>query len=276
MAASLAGLWLRAFADAAAARHYLPALLAGLAIALSLTVAAAVEYAGNRTKMSLSDRTQYLLNRRLLEIIGRSPTLAIHQTPAHLRELELLQLESWEFAQAVPALIEAITIAVQVAVTVALLASISPLMLIMPLFGLPALALSRQTAGLFNLGNELAAEPSRRAEMLYYLAANSSAAAELRLFRQLDEPTAAIDAEAEHELFARWTKATRASRQRTGALTVLVSHRLATVRTADLILVLQDGRICEQGSHSDLMDFGGRYAALFDLQARAYRYGPTG
>ncbi len=575
VAASLAGLWLRAFADAAAARHYLPALLAGLAIALSLTIAAAVEYAGNRTRMSLSDRTQYLLNRRLLEIIGRSPTLAIHQTPAHLRELELLQLESWEFAQAVPALIEAITIAVQVVVTVALLASISPLMLILPLFGLPALALSRQTAGLFNLGNELAAEPSRRAEMLYYLAANSSAAAELRLFRLqaelmrrfgaehaairgihvglavrgqllrllgrsaflagylgalalvtylaarrqvsigtvamtavlagqvlilltgsaehaqwlrrtlttaarqlyleqvaavpvaerqtadapvvhlpaskppvvlrdgirleavsyrypgrvepairdltawlpaaatvalvgdngagkstlvgllaglcrpdsgqiqidgtnladldpeawrlrisagfqdharfeftiqravglgllprlddqravsaalhdaaaadvarsapaglrtqlgagwpggvdlsggqwqklaigrammrpepllllLDEPTAAIDAEAEHELFARWTRATRASRQRTGAITVLVSHRLATVRTADLILVLQDGRICEQGSHSDLMDSGGRYAALFDLQARAYRYGPTG
>jgi ATP-binding cassette, subfamily B, bacterial len=87
----------------------------------------------------------------------------------------------------------------------------------------------------------------------------------------LDEPTAAIDAETEHELFARWTRATRHARQRTGAITVLVSHRLATVRMADLILVLRDGGICEHGTHEELIAAGGWYAELFELQARAYR-----
>jgi ATP-binding cassette, subfamily B, bacterial len=52
---------------------------------------------------------------------------------------------------------------------------------------------------------------------------------------------------------------------------VLVSHRLATVRMADLIIVLHDGRISEAGSHAQLIAKGGRYAALFELQARGYR-----
>ena len=87
----------------------------------------------------------------------------------------------------------------------------------------------------------------------------------------LDEPTAAIDAETEHELFARWTEAASATRRRSGAITVLVSHRFSTVRMADLILVLRDGGICERGSHAELMAAGGVYAELFELQARAYR-----
>jgi ATP-binding cassette subfamily B protein len=87
----------------------------------------------------------------------------------------------------------------------------------------------------------------------------------------LDEPTAAIDAETEHQLFARWTAAARGLRRRSGAVTVLVSHRFSTVRMADLILVLRDGDICERGSHAELMAAGGLYAELFELQARAYR-----
>jgi ATP-binding cassette subfamily B protein len=87
----------------------------------------------------------------------------------------------------------------------------------------------------------------------------------------LDEPTAAIDAETEHRLFARWTAAARDVRQRAGAITVLVSHRFSTVRMADLILVLRDGGICERGSHAELMAAGGLYAELFEIQARAYR-----
>ena len=532
--------------------------------------------------MTLGDRTQHLLSSRLLDLVGHSPTLAIHQTPAHLRELELLQAESWEFGQAVPTVIETITIGVRIVVAVVLLASITPLLLLLMLFAVPTLLLSGRTAGLFSLGNERAAEPSRRAQMLYELAASRSAAAELRLFRLrgellqrfaaehqqirqihvqlsvraqgfrligrtvllggylgaivlvvylasraevsigdvamtavlagqvltlvtgsaelfqwlprtltasarylylervaerpatrptvsgpappaepaqnasvrpvppavpavpaaltrgirldavsygypgrgeetlsevnvllpagatvaivgdngagkttlvgllaglhrptagrilvddtelavldpqdwrervsagvqdharfefsiqrsvglgllsrlddpaaataaldragavdvaeqapaglatqlgpswpggvdlsggqwqklaigrammrtdpllllLDEPTAAIDAETEHELFARWTEAASATRRRTGAITVLVSHRFSTVRMADLILVLRDGGICERGSHAELMAAGGVYAELFELQARAYR-----
>jgi ATP-binding cassette subfamily B protein len=87
----------------------------------------------------------------------------------------------------------------------------------------------------------------------------------------LDEPTAAIDAQSEHELFARWTLAAGQLRERSGAITVLVSHRFSTVRMADLILVLHDGGITEHGSHDELMSAGGLYAELFELQARAYR-----
>jgi ATP-binding cassette, subfamily B, bacterial len=571
-AASLLAFWLRLFTDAAVGHQHRATVAAALAIAISISAIAASSYAGNRTQMTLGDRTQYLLNSRLLEIVGGAPTLAIHQTPAHLRELELLQAESREFSQAVPSVIEAITTGVRILITIALLVSITPLLLLLPLCGLPMLLLSPQTAGLFSRGNELAAEPSRRAAMLYELAASRSAAAELRLFRLgpellrrfeaehrrirqihvglglraqgyrlagrtaflagylgaivlvvylagrgevsigdvamtavlagqvltlvlgsaelaeslqrtltaaarylylervaqepargaatrgsavlptapgantvpaaltegirleavsyrypgraeptlrdvsitlpagstvaivgdngagkttlvsllaglcrptagrilvdetdladiephdwrqrisagfqdharfefsiqravglgllrdlddaaaasaaldraaaadvsehapaglatqlgpswpngvdlsggqwqklaigrammrsdlllllLDEPTAAIDAETEHRLFARWTAAAREVRQRAGAITVLVSHRFSTVRMADLILVLRDGGICERGSHAELMAAGGLYAELFEIQARAYR-----
>jgi ATP-binding cassette, subfamily B, bacterial len=565
---SLLGLWLKLFVDSVTGgrngRAAAGALEAGLAIALSITVVAAAESADSQVRIALLDRTKHLLDRRLLELVGATPTLVIQETPRHLRQLELLQAESWEFGAAVPAVLNSATTLVRILITLVLLASVSPLLLALPVFGLPIVVLSRYTAGLFSTGNELAAEPSRRAEMLYYLAASRPAAKELRLLRLpaelqrrfaaeheeirrihvrlnargilvrlagrvlflggylgaivlvvhqavagtastgdvamtavlagqvltlvtgsaeeaqtllrtltaaarylyleqvtqaeaprpaarpavaavparlasgirlegvsytypgrttptlqdvtadlpagatvalvgdngagkttlvkllaglcradagrilvdgidlarldvaewrlrlsagfqdhakfefslqralglghlrdlddpdaarraleragapdlpgalpaglatqlgtawpggtdlsggqwqrlaigrammraepllllLDEPTAAIDAQAEHDLFIRWTNAARQLRERSGAITVLVSHRFSTVRMADLILVLQDGRICERGSHDELIAAGGLYAELFELQARAYR-----
>jgi ATP-binding cassette, subfamily B, bacterial len=87
----------------------------------------------------------------------------------------------------------------------------------------------------------------------------------------LDEPTAALDAESEHGLFESWTRAARELRAATGAITLLVSHRFSTVRMADLIVVLDGGRIVETGSHAELMARNGLYAELFEIQARAYR-----
>ncbi len=87
----------------------------------------------------------------------------------------------------------------------------------------------------------------------------------------LDEPTAALDPAAEHTLFEQFAAAAKVAAARTGGVTVLVSHRFSTVRMADLIVVLEDGRITETGAHEDLVGAGGRYAELFDLQARAYR-----
>jgi ATP-binding cassette subfamily B protein len=87
----------------------------------------------------------------------------------------------------------------------------------------------------------------------------------------LDEPTAALDADTEHRLFERWTAAAHQLRQATGAVTVLVSHRFSTVRMADLIVVLDRGRVIEVGSHAGLMAQGGLYAELFELQAQSYR-----
>lgn len=81
----------------------------------------------------------------------------------------------------------------------------------------------------------------------------------------LDEPTAALDARAEHQVFQRFTELTA------GKMAVLISHRFSTVRMADRILVLDDGRVIEDGSHEQLVGRGGRYAELFNLQAAGYR-----
>jgi ATP-binding cassette, subfamily B, bacterial len=81
----------------------------------------------------------------------------------------------------------------------------------------------------------------------------------------LDEPTASLDAKSEHEVFERFAELTR------GRMAMLISHRFSTVRMADRILVLQGGRIAEEGPHDQLMQNGGRYAEMFELQAASYR-----
>jgi ATP-binding cassette subfamily B protein len=81
----------------------------------------------------------------------------------------------------------------------------------------------------------------------------------------LDEPTAAMDARAEAEIFEHFRSLARER------ITILISHRFSTVRMADRIAVLDQGRIIEQGSHEELMALGGHYAHLFALQARGYR-----
>jgi ATP-binding cassette, subfamily B, bacterial len=80
----------------------------------------------------------------------------------------------------------------------------------------------------------------------------------------LDEPTAALDAEAEHAVFERFKQL---SAERT---TIIISHRFPTVRMADRILVLEDGRITEDGTHSQLVAANGTYAKLYRLQAEGY------
>jgi ATP-binding cassette subfamily B protein len=87
----------------------------------------------------------------------------------------------------------------------------------------------------------------------------------------LDEPSASLDAPTEARLFERYAAAARDLASAHGTITVLVSHRFSTVRAADLIVVLQDGRVLEHGSHPELLAAGGTYAELFELQARAYR-----
>ncbi|HEU5271873.1 MAG TPA: ABC transporter ATP-binding protein [Jatrophihabitans sp.] len=87
----------------------------------------------------------------------------------------------------------------------------------------------------------------------------------------LDEPTSALDPEAEHRLFEQYAEQARQIRRSAGAITLIVSHRFSTVRMADLIVVVQDGRILETGDHAALMRNGGLYAELFGLQAGAYR-----
>jgi len=87
----------------------------------------------------------------------------------------------------------------------------------------------------------------------------------------LDEPTSALDPEAEHRLFERYGEQAKQVAKSTGGITLFVSHRFSTVRMADLIVVVRDGRVVETGDHDTLMRDGGTYSELFALQARAYR-----
>jgi ATP-binding cassette, subfamily B, bacterial len=81
----------------------------------------------------------------------------------------------------------------------------------------------------------------------------------------LDEPTAALDARSEHEVFERFAELTQ------GKMALLISHRFSTVKMADRIVVLEKGQIAEEGRHEQLMARGGRYAAMFEMQASSYR-----
>jgi ATP-binding cassette subfamily B protein len=81
----------------------------------------------------------------------------------------------------------------------------------------------------------------------------------------LDEPTAQLDARAEAELYDSFLKLTE------GLTTVLISHRFSTVRRADRIVVLEGGKVAEDGGHEDLVARGGTYARLFRTQASRYR-----
>lgn len=80
----------------------------------------------------------------------------------------------------------------------------------------------------------------------------------------LDEPTAQLDVRGEAEIYEKLLDATR------GCTTVLISHRFSTVRRADLICVLEDGKVIELGSHDELMARGGRYCTMFELQASRF------
>lgn len=81
----------------------------------------------------------------------------------------------------------------------------------------------------------------------------------------LDEPTSAIDAQAEFDIFNHFRTVTQ------NQMVFLISHRFSTVRMADKIVVIENGKLIEQGTHEELLQMGGHYAKLFDLQAAGYR-----
>lgn len=111
---------------------------------------------------------------------------------------------------------------------------------------------------MFDDGQELSLGQWQRVALARALFAQSQ-------FLILDEPSSALDPQAEFELFEDF----RACIGDRGAL--VISHRLSTVRLADYTYVLENGRIAEAGTHDDLVQLGGRYAELFEMQGRRYR-----
>jgi ATP-binding cassette, subfamily B, bacterial len=129
---------------------------------------------------------------------------------------------------------------------------------------LPA-GLHTRVGGRFTGGHELSGGQWQR------LALARGLMREGPLLVALDEPTASLDAPTEAALFERYADAARDLAAAQGTITLLVSHRFSTARSADLIVVLEHGRVVEHGSHADLLAAEGTYAELFELQARAYR-----
>ena len=86
----------------------------------------------------------------------------------------------------------------------------------------------------------------------------------------LDEPTAALDPIAEADMYSKYDEMTR------GRSSVYISHRLASTRFCDRILLVEGGRIAEEGSHSQLLSLGGRYAQLYEVQSKYYKEGTDG
>jgi ATP-binding cassette subfamily B protein len=80
----------------------------------------------------------------------------------------------------------------------------------------------------------------------------------------LDEPTAALDPRSEYEVYRRFVELSQ------GKTTLLITHRLASVRMADRILVLRAGRLIEEGTHEELLQRAGEYATLWDMQVKQY------
>ncbi|MBX3012621.1 MAG: ABC transporter ATP-binding protein [Caldilineaceae bacterium] len=185
LAQALYAFWLKLLVDGLQAPGQGWVTLAMVGIAASIAGSTFLAYAGNRVRQVLAERAHHLIERRLIELVGRTPTLTIHETPEHLTQLELLD-DAWEFGQVIPSLIDLFTTAVRIVTTALLLFNVHPLLLLLPLFGVPALLLSGKTSGLFDRGNELAAEPSRRATYLFDLATTAEAAKEVRLFRLRD------------------------------------------------------------------------------------------
>jgi len=81
----------------------------------------------------------------------------------------------------------------------------------------------------------------------------------------LDEPTAALDPIAENNLYLQYRKLTQ------NKTSVYISHRFASTRFCDRIVLLEDGVICESGTHDELMQHNGRYAELFNVQSKYYK-----
>ena len=86
-------------------------------------------------------------------------------------------------------------------------------------------------------------------------------------FVVLDEPTAALDPIAEADMYCKYNDMTA------GRSSVYISHRLASTRFCDRILLIEDGRLAEEGTHESLLALGGRYAELFNIQSKYYREG---
>ncbi len=184
---SLFALWLKLLIDGLHQADSGSLTVGAAGLSASIAGVTALSYAANRVQATLRDRAQHLVRLRTLDLMGKTPTLEIHENPEHLAQLEAFRQEGHAFANVFPALIASFATLVSIATTSLLLASVHPLLLVLPVFGAPVLLLSAKTSGLFYVGVQRASVPQRRSEHLLELTATAGGAKEIRLFRLGDE-----------------------------------------------------------------------------------------
>lgn len=190
LTASLFAQWLKVLLDALDPINTDRILAAACGMTAAIAGAAAADYIGQRVQTALRDRTLARVDERLMTVVGRTPSLEIYETPKYLDQLHSLNRESWPLGNVIPGLLEVFATSIRVGVAAVLLAGVSPLLLVLPLFAIPTLALSSKTGALWELGNDRAATPARLANHLYELATNAGPAKEVRLFRLATELSA--------------------------------------------------------------------------------------
>jgi len=182
-ATALFALWLGLLANAVAARDGAAAVVLAAAVAVSVVGGSLLDFGATRLTRTLSERAHHLVQRRLMQLVGGTPTLEIHETPAHLTQLERLQEASWEFGEVVPSLINLLETAVRLAITLVLLATVDPWLLLLPLFGIPILLFGPKASQSWFTAQQKAAEPLRRMNAFLELATSVVPAKEIRLYR---------------------------------------------------------------------------------------------
>lgn len=181
---SLFALWLKLIIEGVAADDDLKLTIAAAGVLVSIAGTPVLSYLGEQVQMILRERCLHQVECQVMDVVGHTPTLEIHETPEHLTQLEALTGEyAWELGEVFPTLLNFFATIIRIVATALLLSSVHPLLLLLPLFGLPVLLVSPKTSGLFRLGSELAAEPARRARHLIELTATAGGAKEVRLFR---------------------------------------------------------------------------------------------
>lgn len=282
--------WLKSLLDAVVVADAVRIVLGTAGITVSVAGGAVLSYTGQRVQLVLREVTRTEVDRQLIDLVGRAPTLEIHETPAHLDQLQALQRESWHLGHAVPTLLEFFTTAIRIVVAAGLLVSMHPALLLLPLFGLPTVLLSSKTGELFGLGNDRAAAPARLAHHLYELATNTGPAKEVRVFRLGEELTTRFHrTQLEIQRIHRHVNAVGQGLGLVGRITFLIGYFAAiafvvslafngqaTVGDTALTAVLAGQVLGLITGSADMMQLGfrnlataGRYVYISDLADRA-------
>jgi len=165
--ATLSGLWVKLLADGASRGAPAQMLVGAGGLALFVCGDVLLNAIGGQVNWVLREKTVHNLDGELLAAVAGAPGLALHEDDAQLTQLELWQAESWQFSQAVPALVALLFFAARLGLAGVLLAGISPVLLLLPLFSVPALLLSGQTSGLYLRGLPGSAPPSRETALAF-------------------------------------------------------------------------------------------------------------